>query len=140
MTNSATSLGISNAFFSIILGAVLCYVKPHSAIDDRAKPEDFTVRPKWVTFPTKVVFRLFEILKFFDSVTANASEVSNAYRFEEVLRGCEMIAVRSSMEFEPEWLHLQEEIHGKPCMPVGMLPTKVCDAGEDTDAWSSIKQ
>ncbi|KAF2285301.1 hypothetical protein GH714_042343 [Hevea brasiliensis] len=29
-----------------------------------------------------------------------------------------MIAVRSFMEFEPEWLHLQEEIHGKPCIPV----------------------
>ncbi|KAG5226161.1 UDP-glycosyltransferase 91A [Salix suchowensis] len=27
---------------------------------------------------------------------------------------CDMIAVRSCMEFEPEWLHLLEEIHGKP--------------------------
>ncbi|KAF2285275.1 hypothetical protein GH714_042317 [Hevea brasiliensis] len=136
----ATSLGISNAFFSILLGAALCNAKPYSAIDDRTKPEDFTVPPKWITFPTKVVFRLFEISRIFDSVTANASEVSDSYRMEEVLRGCEMIAVRSSMEFEPEWLHLLEEIQGKPCIPVGMLPTTDYDTGEEIDTWSLIKQ
>ncbi|KAF2285302.1 hypothetical protein GH714_042344 [Hevea brasiliensis] len=51
-----------------------------------------------------------------------------------------MIAVRSSMEFEPEWLHLLEEIQGKPCIPVGMLPTTDYDTGEEIDTWSSIKQ
>ncbi|KAF2285291.1 hypothetical protein GH714_042333 [Hevea brasiliensis] len=53
----ATRLGISNAFFSIFLGAVLSCAKAHSAIDDRKKPEDFTVPLKWVWFPTKVTFR-----------------------------------------------------------------------------------
>ncbi|KAF2285274.1 hypothetical protein GH714_042316 [Hevea brasiliensis] len=136
----ATRLGISNAFFSIFLGSTLSFAKPHSAIDDRKKPEDFTVPPKWVSFPTKVTFRLYEILRVFDFVTGNTSDVSDMDRLQEVIRSCEMVVVRSCMEFEPEWLQLLEDIHGKPFIPVGMLPTTEYDNDEQTDTWRSIKQ
>jgi hypothetical protein len=32
----------------------------------RTEPEHFTVPPKWVPFPTKVAYRLFEVKKIFD--------------------------------------------------------------------------
>ncbi|KAF2285292.1 hypothetical protein GH714_042334 [Hevea brasiliensis] len=122
--------------FSIFLGSTLSIAKPHSAIDDRKKPEDFTVPPKWVSFPTKVTFRLYEILRVFDFVTGNTSDVSDMDRLQEVIRSCEMVVVRSCMEFEPEWLQLLEDIHGKPFIPVGMLPTTEYDNDEQIDTWS----
>ncbi|KAH8481531.1 hypothetical protein H0E87_029206 [Populus deltoides] len=134
----ATSLGIPSVFFSIFTAAMLSYVKPASGIDDRSKPEDFTVPPKWVTFPTNVVFRLFEVLRIFDQTLAG-NVVSDLYRTQEGIKGCDMIAVRSCMEFEPEWLQLLEEIHGKPVIPVGVLATTVYDTGVENEAWRSIK-
>lgn len=134
----ATSLGIPSVFFSIFTAAMLSYVKPASAIDDRSKPEDFTVPPKWVTFPTNVVFRLFEVLRIFYQTLAG-NVVSDLYRTQEGIKGCDMIAVRSCMEFEPEWLQLLEEIHGKPVIPVGVLATTVYDTGVENEAWRSIK-
>ncbi|KAJ6863625.1 hypothetical protein NC652_040234 [Populus alba x Populus x berolinensis] len=124
----ATSLGIISVFFSIFTAAMLSYVKPASDVDDRSKPEDFTVPPKWVTFPTNVVFRLFEVLRiFYQTIAGNV--VSDFYRAQEGVKGCDMIAVRSCMEFEPEWLQLLEEIHGKPVIPVGVLATTEYDTG-----------
>ncbi|KAJ6857621.1 hypothetical protein NC651_039138 [Populus alba x Populus x berolinensis] len=134
----ATSLGIPSVFFSIFTAPTLSYVKPASDVDDRSKPEDFTVPPKWVTFPTNVAFRLFEVLRIFDQTIAG-NVVSDFYRAQEGIKGCDMIAVRSCMEFEPEWLQLLEEIHGKPVIPVGVLATTEYDTGLENEAWRSIK-
>ncbi|XP_050205612.1 UDP-glycosyltransferase 91A1-like [Mercurialis annua] len=136
----AKSVGISHGFFSIVLGATLgMATKPASFNDDRSKPEDFTVPPKWVSFPTKVAFKLFEIIRI-KSVPRDASDVSDLFRYAEVVKGCDVIVVRSCMDFEPEWLNLMQEIHGKPCIPAGMLPTTEYDAGEETEEWVPIKQ
>ncbi|KDP29778.1 hypothetical protein JCGZ_18713 [Jatropha curcas] len=137
----ASNLCISHGFFSIFLGALLGIAKPKSVInDDRVKPEDFTVPPQWITFPTNVAFRHFEIVKIFESVTGDASEVSDMFRLEEVLNGCEMISVRSCSDFEPEWLNLLQDIHRKPCIPVGMLPTTQYENEDETDTWRTIKE
>ncbi|XP_050205614.1 UDP-glycosyltransferase 91A1-like [Mercurialis annua] len=137
----AKSVGISHGFFSIFLGATLGIVtKPASFDDDRNKPEQFTVPPKWVNFPTKVAYKLFEVIRIFESVTGDASDVSDIFRFAEVVKGCDLIAVRSCMDFEPEWLNLLQEIHGKPCIATGMLPTTEYDTGEQTEEWIPIKE
>ncbi|XP_050205608.1 UDP-glycosyltransferase 91A1-like [Mercurialis annua] len=138
----AKSLGISHGFFSVFLGSTLgTFVKPASFIDDdRTKPEQFTVPAKWVNFPTKVALKLFEIIKIFESVSGDASGVSDIFRIAEVVKGCDVIIVRSCMDFEPEWLNLLQEIHGKPCIPAGVLPTTEYDAGEETEEWISIKE
>ncbi|KAB5573020.1 hypothetical protein DKX38_000214 [Salix brachista] len=60
---ATTGLGIPNAFFSIFLGAAVCFLKPQSLIEDRTEPEHFTVTPKSIPFPTTVRFKLFEILR-----------------------------------------------------------------------------
>ncbi|XP_065875497.1 UDP-glycosyltransferase 91A1-like [Euphorbia lathyris] len=137
----ASGIGISHGFFSIFLAAVPCIIAkpPWLLKDDRSEPEEFTVPPKWVTFPSKVAFKLFEITKIFESVVGDASDVSDLFRFSEVLKGSEIIAVRSSLEFEPEWLNLLEEIFGKPCITVGMLPTTEHD-GDESETWIEIKQ
>ncbi|KAJ6713236.1 GLYCOSYLTRANSFERASE [Salix purpurea] len=140
--NIATSLGIPNAFFSIFLGSAVCFLKPQSLIEDRTEPEHFTVTPKSIPFPTTVRFKLFEILRIFESVTGDASDVSDGYRLQEVLRCCQTVAIRSCMEFEPEWLHLFQELLGKPVIPVGLLaPAEHDGAGPDESGgvWKSMK-
>ncbi|KAJ4825329.1 hypothetical protein Tsubulata_002663 [Turnera subulata] len=127
--------------FSIFIAAVVAYVKPPYLVEYRTKPEDFTVPPKWVPFPTTVAFRLFEVLKLFNhSISAEESHVTDVYRLEEVLKGCDVIAVRGCKEFEPEWLQLLEELQGKPVLPVGLLPTTEYDGGEDNETWRSVKE
>ena len=52
----------------------------------------------------------------------------------EVMVGCDIVVVRSCMEFEPEWICLLEDLYRKPILPVGQLPTTVYDnSGNKTD-------
>ncbi|KAA8530736.1 hypothetical protein F0562_005330 [Nyssa sinensis] len=141
----AAKLNIPSAFFSIMIATVLGFLGPTSVLkygdDHRKKPEDYTVPPKWVTFPTTVTFRLYEVLRMADSLTGNDSGISDIQRFGASIEGCDMLAVRSCSVFEPEWLRLLEELHGKPVYPVGQLPPAVYDSGDDhkNEAWMGIK-
>ncbi|WCJ32006.1 UDP-Glycosyltransferase superfamily protein [Euphorbia peplus] len=137
----ASNLGIPHGFFSIFLAAVACIVaKPPTLEKDyRLEPEEFTVPPKWVTFPSNVAYKLFEIKKIMEAVIGDASDVSDLFRFSEVIKGCEIVAVRSSSEFEPEWLNLLGQIFEIPCMPIGMLPTTEY-GGEESETWKEIKE
>ncbi|KAI3435137.1 uncharacterized protein J3R85_006364 [Psidium guajava] len=108
--------------------------------DYRKTPEDFTTSPKWVPFPTKVAFHLFEIKKIFDVVTGNASGVTDLYRMGTSQECCDIIALRSSYEVEPEWLSLLKDIHAKPVFPVGQLPPGDPEGRGETDTWRSIKE
>lgn len=91
--------------------------------DYRTKPEDFTFPPKWVPFESTVAFRIFEIRRIFDDgVVGDDKNVSELYRLGATINGCDLIAVKSCSEFEPEWLQLLEDLHRKPVIPVGLLP------------------
>uniref|UniRef100_A0A5B6ZI66 Uncharacterized protein n=1 Tax=Davidia involucrata TaxID=16924 RepID=A0A5B6ZI66_DAVIN len=142
----AAELNVSSAFFSICIATFLACLGPPSVLmdggDDRCKPEDFTVPPKWVRFKTTVTYRLFEILRIFDSVTGDDGNVSDLYRFGATIKGCDVVAVRSCSEFEPEWLRLLEEIYRKPVIPVGQLPSTAFSGGdeEEDDTWRGIKE
>ncbi|KAM7523823.1 hypothetical protein LguiA_013725 [Lonicera macranthoides] len=48
-----------------------------------------------------------------DNFTGNESSVTYMYRFGASLEGCDLLAVRTCLEFEPKWLKLEEEIHQK---------------------------
>ncbi|XP_057502436.1 UDP-glycosyltransferase 91A1-like [Actinidia eriantha] len=146
----AAELGIPCAFFSIMIASCLAFVGPTAAEavaevgrDERTQLEDYALPPKWVPFPTTVTFRVFEILKMADSFTGNDSGVKDIDRFTLSLKGCDVIAVRSCAEFEPEWLHLLEDLHRKPVFPVGQLPTTAV-SGVDNDntntEWLAMKQ
>ncbi|PSS30031.1 UDP-glycosyltransferase [Actinidia chinensis var. chinensis] len=139
----AGKLGISTVFFSIFIAATGCFLGPVPILkglcdDDRTKPEDFTVPPKWIPFETSLSFRVFEIKRVIDDlVRVDDENIPGNYRFGESIDGCDVIAVRSSYEFEPEWLKLLEEIHQKPVIPVGLLPAAAVDGGEE---WRGIKE
>ncbi|CAL5323731.1 unnamed protein product [Camellia sinensis] len=143
----ASKLGISRAYFSIFIAASLCFLGPAPALmgltpDHRTKPEDFTVPPKWVPFESTVAFRLFEINRVFDDVTTGDDEnIPATYRVGATIEGCNVLAVRSSHEFEPEWLKLLQEIHQKPVIPVGQLPP-ILNSGDydDNDEWKAMKE
>ncbi|KAL7223502.1 hypothetical protein ACSBR1_025033 [Camellia fascicularis] len=63
----AAKLNISSALFSIMIAACMGFLGPSSAVvhgnDDRNRAEDDTVPPKWVSFPSTVAFRLYEVFE-----------------------------------------------------------------------------
>ncbi|CAL5330134.1 unnamed protein product [Camellia sinensis] len=142
----ASKLGISRAYFSIFIAASLCFFGPAPTLmgltpDHRTKSEDFTVPPKWVPFESTVAFRLFEINRVFDDITGDAENIPAAYRMGATIERCNVLAVRSSHEFEPEWLKLLQEIHQKPVIPVGQLPP-ILNYGDydDNEEWKAMKE
>ncbi|KAK3416670.1 UDP-glycosyltransferase 91A1 [Eucalyptus grandis] len=139
----ASRLGIRSVFFTILIGAGLGFIGPSQDSkggDYRKTPEDFTRPPKWVPFPTKVAFHHFEIKKIFDSVTGNASGVTDLYRLKASQENCDIIALRSSYEVEPEWLTLLKDVYAKPVFPVGQLPPGDPDSRGETETWRLIKE
>jgi hypothetical protein len=88
-----------------------------------------------------VAFQLFEILKIFDQgITGIKEDVSTIDRLLEVLQGCDVVAVRSCVEFELEWLRLLEDLNRKPVLPVGQLPTTTYNNKDDnTGMWQWMK-
>ncbi|KAG2593168.1 putative UDP-rhamnose:rhamnosyltransferase 1 [Panicum virgatum] len=89
----------------------------------RTKPEDLTEVPDYVPFPTAVAFRGFEARAFFNpAFVVDGSGVSEAYRFGKCIEGSQLVGIRSSAEFEPEWLQVLGELYRKPVIPVGLFP------------------
>ncbi|XP_031110113.1 UDP-glycosyltransferase 91A1-like [Ipomoea triloba] len=144
----ASKLGVSTAYFSIYIAAFLGFLGPDPSsslmvdYDERKRPEDFTVPPKWVPFESSVAFRLFEIFRVFDGVTGDEENVSDTFRLASTIERCDVLAVRSCEEFEPEWLKVVEDIYRKPVIPVGQLPTTAYNVEDDDSkngAWEVIK-
>ncbi|KAF3439189.1 hypothetical protein FNV43_RR17464 [Rhamnella rubrinervis] len=137
----ARNLGVRSAFFSIYLAATVTFSGPTLTVDSRKKPEDFTVSPNWVPFPTKVAFHHFEVLRIFDSLSGADGAKPATQSFLEVLRGVDVVAIKSCYEFEPEWFQLLEDMHKKPIFPVGVIAPKLEDnANQDDDKWRPIKE
>jgi hypothetical protein len=141
-------LGIKTVFFSIVTAAFLAFLGPATVLmgdDDRTKPEDFTVPPKWVPFDTEVAYKYHEIKTIFESIEGDVSGVSDLYRFGKGLQDCDIVAARSCSEFEPEWLRVLNDIYKKPVFPIGQLPTTAYEIeGDSTESttyssWASIQ-
>ncbi|XP_062143773.1 putative UDP-rhamnose:rhamnosyltransferase 1 [Alnus glutinosa] len=143
----ATKLGISRAFFSIFNASTWCFLRPPGSrtsdaedLSTRTEPEHFTVPPKWVPFPTKIAFRLFEAKKILDNLEDNASGVSDWFRVEMVVSGIEAMVFKTSMEVEGEWLKLLGELYDKPVIPAGLLPPSAQESGDNNkdSTWDTI--
>ncbi|CAK9135568.1 unnamed protein product [Ilex paraguariensis] len=118
----AAKLGITCAHFSIFNACILGFAGSSEAMingsDERTKPEDLIVPPKWVSFPTSVACRRYEVV--FDS---------------------DVVFIRQSNEFELEWLNLLKELHQKPVIPVGLMPPSTKDTGDESnETWLAIKE
>lgn len=48
------------------------------------------------------------------------------------------MAVRSSLEFEGDWLKLVQDLYEKPAIRVGLLPSSE-ETNEDDEDWNEIK-
>jgi hypothetical protein len=137
----AFKLGISRAFFSIFSASFLCNLGPSKssvtdAYEPRTEPKHFTVPPKWVPFPTKIAYRLFEAKKMFESFEENTSVVSVMARVLTIYLGADALAVKTCTEIEGEWMKLLGEIHDIPVIPVGLLPPSTQEIGDST--WGTI--
>ncbi|KAG5534321.1 hypothetical protein RHGRI_022449 [Rhododendron griersonianum] len=139
----ASHLNISTAYFNILNAAFLGFLGPVPVLkgeeDYRTKPEDFVISPKWVPFESTVAFRLFEILRIFrDGVSGDDENVPDTYRIGATIEGCDVVAVKSCSEFEPEWFELLVELHRKPVLAVGLLPATADDGGGNGVAGKSF--
>jgi hypothetical protein len=54
LSTIARNLSIPSAFFGIFMAACLCFFGTKAHLGERKSPEDFTVPPQWVPFPTTV--------------------------------------------------------------------------------------
>ncbi|KAJ8765753.1 hypothetical protein K2173_014875 [Erythroxylum novogranatense] len=138
----AANLKIPFAHFSIFNAWSSTFIRPGSIEDQRIKAEDFTVPPKWVPFPSKVAYRLYEAKKFLTHFEGNASGVSDVQRVVAIFENCVVIAVRSCMELEGDYINLLGELYEKPAVPVGILPPSADEDGEnnDNEGWLTIKE
>ncbi|KAK1392010.1 Anthocyanidine rhamnosyl-transferase [Heracleum sosnowskyi] len=145
----ASRVGIPVGWYSIYPASILGFFgPPENMIGDdnrgdnyRAKLEDFTSKPEWVRFETSVAMTKYQIQatapNLEDDETAN---VTDQVRLGLTIKNCDLVAIRSSFEFEPEWLNLVEEIYGKPVVPVGLLPVEERSTNfGGNDCWGDIK-
>ncbi|KAJ0082636.1 hypothetical protein Patl1_11721 [Pistacia atlantica] len=144
----AANLGISCAYFSIFPAWSICFFGSSTTAmingeDPRTKPEDYTVPPNWVPFHSEIAFRLHEAKKLFVHLKEDDSGVSDLFRFGSAIAGCDVIAIKSCMELESEWLNLMGELHGKPIVSVGLLPPSDKDNRENVtehNSWLIISE
>lgn len=134
----AAELGVSRAFFCCFNAACMAVVGPPSLVidgqDSRSKTEDFTVVPPWIPFESDMAFRYHEVAKY---VHENESGTPDTVRFGIAIRDSDVVLMRSSDEFEPEWFELLRELYGKskPVLPVGFLPPLVEDIYTGVKEW-----
>ncbi|KAG9129140.1 hypothetical protein Leryth_006425 [Lithospermum erythrorhizon] len=145
---NASKLNISTAHFSAFAPPALGFLGPIQELKGvdmvRTKPEDYTVKPKWVTFESSVAFRLYEILQVFDHTMVEVDDnVSDIFRTGVILENVDLVIVRGCSDFEPERLKLLEELYKKTVIPVGQLSPSTfhSDDGNSAkdDAWKESK-
>ncbi|KAL3527558.1 hypothetical protein ACH5RR_012214 [Cinchona calisaya] len=138
----AAKLGISKSFFCIISAWSIGFLGPSNMLidgtDPRTKVEDFTIPPDWVTFETKVAYKIHEIHCVLEAVTKNISGASDTYRIGMVTKGSDVILVRHCNEFEGEWLKLLNDIYPSTVMPLGLMPPQEDNSNNET--WFSIQE
>ncbi|XP_044366016.1 UDP-glycosyltransferase 91C1 [Triticum aestivum] len=124
------------AAFLIFHAACMAFIGPRWANDDaypRTKPEDFTVPPKWIPFPSTTVFLHHEARRMLaDNFGENASGRSDTDRLWDVFERCCLTIHRSCRELEPRMFTLLSDLLRKPAVPAGiLLPEAVEDRDQD---------
>ncbi|XP_042500485.1 putative UDP-rhamnose:rhamnosyltransferase 1 [Macadamia integrifolia] len=145
----AAKHGVPCAYFSIFIASTLAFFGSPwlrmAGEDTRTDPEHFTVPPKWFPSHSNLAFRLYEILKVSESLSENASGVSDMDRFDSAILGSTFVVVRSCEEFEGDSLRImREKLYRVPVIPIGLLPpsSEEEDTSENNDdgEWDNIKK
>ncbi|KAK3211138.1 hypothetical protein Dsin_015844 [Dipteronia sinensis] len=147
----AAKLGISRVCFLIFNSWTVCFLGSSSLAmingdDPRTTPEDFTVPPEWIPFPSNLAYRLHEAKLFLNVAQVNTSGLSDLCRTGWAISGCDVFVLRSCFEIESDWIQLIGEIHQKPVVPIGLLPpslqaiNKADDSSSDNNIWITISE
>ncbi|KAF8775225.1 hypothetical protein HU200_004626 [Digitaria exilis] len=104
---AATRHGVPCAYVCLFAAAAMSFYGSPETLMGRGehaktKPEDLTVVPAYVPFPTTVVHRAFEARDLFSGLLPDDSGVSEGYRFGMAIQESQVVGFRSSAEFEPE--------------------------------------
>lgn len=137
----AAEHGVRTAYFSVFPAVVLGFVGPPEVLmyggDGQAIAEELSKQSNWVTFESKVQPSPFQITRSFENLTGDDENVKDGYRLGATIHGCDAVIVRSSFDFEPEWLNLLKKLYKKPVIPAGLLPA----AGVDDNAcWRETRE
>lgn len=87
------------------------------------------------------MFRPHEVAKYMDRAEEYDSVVTpDTVRFEASIVDCEVMVVRTCVEFEAEWLDLLRQMHNKMVVPIGVLPPigLECEDGNDEE-WARVR-
>jgi hypothetical protein len=122
---AAVRHGVLCAHPSLFGAAAMGFLGAAEALMDhgkyaKASPEDLTVTPNFLPFPTTVAYRGFEARQMF--AAQDDSGVSELYRFGKSIASSQLVGTRTSSEFEPEWVQMLGELYQKPVIPVGFFP------------------
>uniref|UniRef100_A0A0D9YZT2 Glycosyltransferase n=1 Tax=Oryza glumipatula TaxID=40148 RepID=A0A0D9YZT2_9ORYZ len=134
------------AMFHIIPAAMNAMFGPRwaNARYPRTAPEDFTVPPKWIPFPSTIAFRRREFGWIAGAFKPNASGLPDVERFWRTEERCRLIINRSCHELEPPQLFdFLTGLFRKPTVPAGILPPTtnlVTDDDDDDDDRSEVLQ
>ncbi|KAL1549821.1 putative UDP-rhamnose:rhamnosyltransferase 1 [Salvia divinorum] len=107
----------------------------------RRLPQDMTVPPDWVDFPSQVVCRKHEAIAIHDLVYgARLSGITDGERTTKIAQRCQAFAIRTCLELEADYLHLYSKITGKPVIPVGCLPHEKVEGTKSIweESWSRV--
>ncbi|KAI3444503.1 hypothetical protein Pfo_001168 [Paulownia fortunei] len=107
----------------------------------RPSPQDMTVPPGWVNFPSQVACRNHEAIDMHNLLYGvNASGIPDGARLARLVKGSQAVAIRTCPEFEADYLKLHSEITGKPVLPVGFLPPEKLEGRRiiREEPWSKI--
>uniref|UniRef100_A0A0E0K6G5 Glycosyltransferase n=1 Tax=Oryza punctata TaxID=4537 RepID=A0A0E0K6G5_ORYPU len=101
----------------------------------RTAPEDFTVPPKWIPFPSTIAFRRREVEWIAGAFKPNSSGLPDTERFWRTEERCRLIINRSCHEFEPQLFDFLTGLFRKPTVPAGILPlTNLVTDDDDEEA------
>ncbi|KAJ0966266.1 hypothetical protein J5N97_027404 [Dioscorea zingiberensis] len=134
----AAEFSIPCIFFTVFTASALVYYGPEKELSpdgSRKTPEQFSVPPSWIPFPSNLAYSLHGARLLINNVyTKNVSGLPDICRFGATLHGCKLVAPRACMEIEPECLTLLPELYNKPVVPVGLLsPSNTKTSSTTTD-------
>ncbi|XP_024991221.1 UDP-glycosyltransferase 91A1-like [Cynara cardunculus var. scolymus] len=137
----AAEHGVLTAYFSVFPAVVLGYLgSPELLIngDYYHEPQEFSNLPKWVSFESHVRPSLFQFTRSNENFNDDEAEnVSDAYRLGATIHGCDAVVVRSSFDFEADWLKLLNHLYQKPVIPAGLLPAA---GAEENTSWPETRE
>ncbi|KAL9263712.1 putative UDP-rhamnose:rhamnosyltransferase 1 [Drosera capensis] len=147
---------ILQAIYFLSGASSTCWLEPQAdntgkSIRHRAPTtlEDYLVPPKWIPFPCKLAYRLYEVLTIIDQVITHhaiGDDIKDTNIIDNALtsvRTCDAILIHSCMELESNYLKLLSELHGKPVLPTGFQTPSIQEilSREDHDhnGWQFLK-